>query len=293
MHRLFVTSMAAAAFAGSVLIAAQEGSRLPSEPVGQFGRSVTGAYDGWFDNSDGTASFLVGYYNRNSGQSVDIPIGPANRIEPGGPDMGQPTHFLPGRNIGMFTVRVPRGFTPQQSLTWTLTTNGQTTSIPLRVKQDYYVSPFGGDTIGNQPPVIRFAQAGPTITGPTANAARAVTLVTPASSPLPLTIWADDDARYTSGTNAPMRNPPPPVSITWSKYRGPGLVVFTDAHPRLDTLKGGKVGEPYSGRGATTATFSTPGEYVLHALVNDYSGAGGNGEVCCWTTSLVAVTVTP
>ena len=35
-----------------------------------------------------------------------------------------------------------------------------------------------------------------------------------------LDIVADDDAQYTSGTNAPMANTPPPVTITVSKYRG-------------------------------------------------------------------------
>ena len=33
-------------------------------------------------------SSCIGYYNRNKDQTLDIPIGPNNRIEPGGPDMG-------------------------------------------------------------------------------------------------------------------------------------------------------------------------------------------------------------
>ena len=36
-----------------------------------------------------------------------------------------------------------------------------------------------------------------------------------------------------------------------------------------------------------------PGEYVLQVLANDYSGDGGGGFVCCWTNTLVKVTVTP
>jgi len=32
---------------------------------------------------------------------------------------------------------------------------------------------------------------------------------------------------------------------------------------------------------------------VLQVTANDYSGEGGAGEVCCWTTALVKVTVTP
>lgn len=293
MTRLFAVGLSSSLLAGAMLLSAQEGGQLPSEPRGHFGGSVTGAYDGWFDHPDGSRSFLVGYFNRNLDQTLDIPIGPNNRIEPGGPDMGQPTHFLPGRNVGVFTVTVPKGFTPTQTLAWTLVANGRTTRIPLRLKADYFVSPFGGDAIGNTPPVIRFAENGPAISGPVASTARTLALKTQVATPLPLTIWADDDARYTSGTNAPMRNPPPPVSIAWATYRGPGTVTFANAAPALTIRKGGRVGEPYSGVGSTTATFSAPGEYLLHAMVNDYSGAGGNGEVCCWTTALVAVTVTP
>ena len=38
--------------------------------------------------------------------------------------------------------RCPKEFTPQQRLTWTITVNGQTNSIPLRMHTDYNVSPF-------------------------------------------------------------------------------------------------------------------------------------------------------
>ena len=71
--------------------------QLPLEPAHDSGQSVTGAYEGWFKNPDGSFSLLLGYYNRNLKQPLDIPVGPNNRIEPGGPDRGQPTHFLPNR----------------------------------------------------------------------------------------------------------------------------------------------------------------------------------------------------
>jgi hypothetical protein len=32
---------------------------------------------------------------------------------------------------------------------------------------------------------------------------------------------------------------------------------------------------------------------MLHLTANDYSGEGGGGEVCCWTTAIVKVAVTP
>jgi len=85
--------------------------QLPNEPFRQFGTSVTGAFEGWFGASDGTRYFLIGYLNRNNTQAVDVPIGPNNHIDPGGPDLGQPTHFLPGRQWGMFVVKVPAEFT--------------------------------------------------------------------------------------------------------------------------------------------------------------------------------------
>ena len=77
--------------AGAVALSAQQAPILPSEPPRGFGTSITGAYDGWFDNPDGSHTFLVGYLNRNRSLEVDVPIGPNNRIEPGGPDLGQPT----------------------------------------------------------------------------------------------------------------------------------------------------------------------------------------------------------
>ena len=83
-------------FAAGVLLSGQQ---LPNEPPRQFGSAVTPAFDGWFDSPDGSHNFLVGYLNRNSKQPIDVPIGPNNRIEPGGPDLGQPTHFLPGPSL--------------------------------------------------------------------------------------------------------------------------------------------------------------------------------------------------
>ena len=89
-----------------------------------------------------------------------------------------------------------------------------------------------------------------------------------------------------------MRGQRPPVALSWATYRGPGKVTFDKPKPALERIKGGAVNEPYEGKATTTAKFSEPGEYVLQVTANDYSGEGGSGEVCCWTTSLVKVTVT-
>jgi len=105
---------------------------------------------------------------------------------------------------------------------------------------------------------------------------------------MPLDIFADDDALYASGTNTPMLGSRPPVTVSLSKYRGPGTVKVQSA-VRLDTVNGGKPDEPYSGKGTANVTFGEPGEYVIHVQANDYSGNGGGGAGCCWTTALVKV----
>lgn len=150
-------------------------AQLPVGPPRQFGAGVTGAFEGWFTHTDGQLYFLVGYLNRNFEQALDVPIGSNNRIEPGGPDLGQPTHFRPGRRTGMFLVSVPKDLTPQQRLTWTIVANGQTNVIPLRLHPDYVVSPFTDVAIKNTPPIVRFEEKGPALQGPLAQLAQAVT----------------------------------------------------------------------------------------------------------------------
>jgi len=276
--------------AAGVALSAQQ---LPSEPQRQFGTGITGSFEGWFANADGGRSFLVGYLNRNTAQELDVPIGPNNRIEPGGPDMGQPTHFLAGRQWGVFSIPVPKEFTTaDERLTWTIVVNGQTTSIPLKLHPDYTVSPFADVAVKNTPPVVQLEEKGPSLQGPVARLDTASARTTPLASPLALTVWVTDDARYASGTMAVPRTLPPPVQITWSKYRGPGAVSFEAADPPVQTIAGGGVNVQFRGKADASARFTAPGEYVLHLLVNDFSGEGGAGEICCWTTALVKVTVT-
>ena len=275
---------------GGVWVSAQQAPVLPYEPPKQFGASITGAFEGWFDSADGTHNFLIGYFNRNLKQPQDVPIGPNNRIEPGGPDLGQPTHFEPNRRTGVFVVQVPKSFAPDQKLMWTLTVNGQTTQIPLRVNPNYVVNPFADVAVGNAPPVVKLAEAGPAIQGPVALLSKAPALTATVGTPLSLDAWVEDDGKFASATMAPVADKVP-VELHWAKYRGPGAVKFDMTSPKLVVAKGGKMNEPFSAKGAVTATFATPGDYALMLLATDYSGEGGNGEVCCWTNAYVKVTV--
>ena len=291
MNRLILGGLCAATvLAGGAVLAAQQG--LPDAPAKGFGTSITGAYEGWYDNPDGTHVFLVGYYNRNINRDMDVPIGPNNRIEPGGPDMGQPTHFLKGRQTGVFTITVPKAFTKEQRLTWTIIVNGITTVIPLRTPADYNISPFKDAAVGNTPPVIHlFDEKAAGIQGPLSSVATAVAKTATLASGLALPVWIQDDAKYTSGTNAPLKNVPAPATITWSQFRGPADVTFDNAKPKLEVLAGGGVDQPFTGKATVTAKFKQAGEYYLQLTANDFSGNGGGGEVCCWSSALVKVTV--
>ena len=106
--------------------------QLPMEPLKDSGQNIYPAFEGWYQNADGTYTLLIGYYNRNKKQTLDIPIGPNNRIEPGGPDQGQPTHFEVGRGWGTIAIKVPKDF-GDKKLTWTITANGKTVSVPFGV----------------------------------------------------------------------------------------------------------------------------------------------------------------
>jgi hypothetical protein len=278
---------AAGLLAGGVVLSGQK-IAIP-EPRRGAGDSITGAFEGWYYNPDGSRAFLIGYYNRNGRQELDVPIGPNNRIEPGGPDMGQPTHFLTGRQWGMFMVPIPRDFKPDDSYVWTITANGQTTSIPLRTKPDYVMSPFTEIAVGNTPPVIRFEQTGKTTQGPIATLANAPVRTATVGTPFALPLFITDDMKYTSGTSAPPSAQRAPASLRWSKYRGAGNVTFDKARPELEKLS--QAEGQYSARATTNATFSEAGDYVLHVTANDYSGDGGGGFGCCWTTALLKVTV--
>jgi hypothetical protein len=256
---------------------------LSMEPLHESGQSVTGAFEGWFQNPDGTYSLLFGYFNRNLTEELDIPIGPNNRIEPGGPDRGQPTHFLTRRQWGVFTVTVPKNF-GEGKLTWTLVANHQATVIPASLNPLWELSPFHEEGMGNTPPTLAFAEAGPTVQGP-----RAISTLLEAtiSNPLPLTLWVADDARTLPGGKPPRT---PPVSLRWSKFRGPGEVKIANPHPAVVEAPWQAAGV-FHGKAVTTATFSEPGEYVLRVVANDWSGDGGQGFQCCWTNALVKVQV--
>jgi hypothetical protein len=291
------------------------------EPLGARGEAIFPAFEAWGPDKTGeNLLLLLGYYNRNKGQELVIPIGPDNRIEPNGPDYGQPTHFYTGRQHGVFAIKVPKDF-GNTRLTWSLMANGQTSTISFWLNAPYWINFYKHQANSNEPPVIRLAREGQTMTGPPVEIAQ--TLSGDVGRPVPLTVWASDvptqereveaelaaRARAATAARAPdsvaiiggqiiggargggadeaARTPAPDITVNWRKHRGPGQVTFAQGRIPLVTKRDPRVFLEAS----TTATFGAPGEYVVRAQVNDTSGDGGGGEQCCWTTALVRVTV--
>ena len=297
--------------------AQQARAPLVLEPLGATGEAIYPALEGWGPDKNGDTLILLGYYNRNKTQELDIPIGPDNRIEPAGPDFGQPTHFYAGRQHGVFAIKVPKDFGTQK-LTWTLVANGQTSTISFWLNPAYWVNFYKHPANGNEPPVIRLLRDGPTMTGPPAGTAQALSGLV--GKPVALTVWASDvptqvnegeealavrnrassaargnqDAvaiiggQVIGGAKAGGEAPAPPdITVNWRKHRGPGDVTFAQSRIPLVT----KRNPTLFLEATTTATFAAPGEYVVRAQVNDTSGDGGGGEQCCWTTALLKVDV--
>ncbi len=256
---------------------------LPLEPSHFTGQSITGAFEGWFPNKDGSFSLLLGYFNRNQREEFDIPVGPNNHIDPGGPDYGQPTHFLPGRMWGEFVIKVPKDF-GDKKLTWTITVNGKTTTIPMYLMTDWEVSPFE-DATKNTPPYISFSESGPFVNGPAGQTSTATATV---GTPLPITIWVADDANVVEGAQRPRT---PAATVFWTKFRGPGKVTFSNDRPPIEKAEFNAPVKQFQGKATTTATFSEPGEYVLRVVGNDWTRDGGGGFQCCWTNAQLKVSV--
>jgi hypothetical protein len=314
MMRTFRLITARRSFAYAVAVACAvltattaAGQALPLEPPKDAGMGITPAFEGWYQNEDGTYTLLVGYFNRNAKETMDIPVGPNNRIEPGGPDLGQPTYFGVRRNWGVFTVKVPKDF-GNKRLTWTIVSNGKTASIPIGVIKGYQIEPLKDAAMKNEPPRIKLDENGKTVIGPPVGIVATYTATV--GQPLTLSAWVTDVVGTDENTTPPRQQPPPPgagpetagrggagaqagrgrgpavppLRLSWHKFRGPGTVTFAEAAPKVDTASGGKA--------TTTATFSEPGEYILRAQANDRTGDGGGGFQCCWTNAHVKVTVT-
>ena len=252
------------AAAASALLLAGPGHPWADAQTGfARGQDVSPTFDGWEQNPDGSYTMYFGYYNRNTQEEIDVPVGPENSFDTGG-DRGQPTHFYPSRKWWVFGVVVPADWAKDRRLVWTLTTHGKTNQAKgwlqpeWEVDKDLISKNATRDpslmTSGSNELDIDHENRPPTLTG---TVPRTVSL----ADALTLTATAVDDGR-------PKPVPDPAgrlqqgVRVRWILYRGAGKVQLEP-----DIMSGRVYGKPATL--ATKARFTTPGDYRLRAIASD------------------------
>jgi hypothetical protein len=226
------------------------------------GQDVSPTFNGWQQNKDGSYTLYFGYFNRNSDEEVDIPIGPDNNFDLNGKiDQGQPTHFYPNPRWWVFGVVVPRDWPKDKRVVWTLTSRGITSQAKGWLEPEWEVdqgiisknSPRDSMLMTVSIGDIDFDNEPPATTG---SPAQTIKL----GDPLTLTVTATDDGRPKPLANAGGRQQG--VRIRWIVYRGSGKVRFDP-----DIMPGREYGKPATLQ--TKVTFSTPGDYRLRAIASD------------------------
>ncbi len=263
----------------------------PLAPVPPEGQRVAPFFDGFYENEDGSITLSFGYSNFNREETVEIPLGPNNFIEPKEYDGRQPTSFptVSGlgptgarrdRERGVFTITVPATF--KGDVVWTLRHGGQTHKVTGRAKTGAYGLKWPM-AMGSIPPLLRFKADGPTGRGPAGLESAPLQATT--GTPLPVTIWLKDDSvRDADSIQIKERGKPrPAINVNWYKHSGPGPVTFDPPTSALMELEGST---------ASTITFTQPGTYVLRVRADNFGRPDTSaGNQCCWTNGYIRVTV--
>ena len=263
------------------------GIAAPGAQIQPSVNNITPVYEGWVPKPDGSYDLLFGYMNHDWNDQVSIPVGPDNNLQPGGPDVGQPTNFFPRRNRFAFQVHVPKDFGSKE-IVWTLTSKGRTDKTYGSLRPDYVlddtsimsnIGTGGGlsttpDMVGNKAPVLKLEGSA----SRTARVGEAVALAAVAT---------DDgkpnkrDMPSLLGGSYMLPQSATGLRLSFFVYRGPGVAVTFDppqAEVWENTHDGGR--SPWSAgfktppvpegnRWQARAAFTQPGTYVVRALAHD------------------------
>jgi hypothetical protein len=234
------------------------------------GQTVAPVFEGWERNPDGTFNMVFGYMNRNYEEIVNVPIGPNNNIEPGGPDQGQPTHFFTRRSQFVFRVKVPEDF-GNKDLIWTLTTRGHTEKAYASLKIEYELDKRL--IMMNNAGISQRGEAGEINEWPLVKVLDGAQRTVKTGDPLTLTAFASDDgipASDPTSTSRERRRRVYGLRVGWFVYRGAGKVTFAPEQI-IRVYPSGYVPPPVPADGmfSVRATFSEPGAYVLRVMADD------------------------
>jgi len=267
---LSAPAFAQRSIAGAVVPLSAQTDQSAAAVRHERGQLVAPVYEGWYRDGKGELNLSFGYLNRNFTEELDIPIGPDNKIEPGPPDQGQPTHFIPRRQWGAFSVVVPRELEHQllaekRTVTWTLRANGQMATVPANLSSAYSIDALHEPTVGNEPPELQFESGGSAGMGPFGARSK---ITATAGVPIVIRMRVHDDQRaLPQKRNAG-------VKLLWTRYRGAGAVQFADATSSV-------VGD---GPASVTVTFADPGEYAIRVEAID---SEIHDFQCCWSNGIV------
>ena len=223
------------------------------------GQNVVAAFDGWERHADGTFGMVFSYYNRNYEEVIDVPIGPDNNIEPGGPDQGQPTHFLPARHKFVFSVTVPRDWDPKKRIVWTLIVRGKTEKANAFLLPEWEINNQVRAQNGDSLHSVIIGNASDDNERPDITPGPPQQIALPATATLTAAVKDDGlpKPRARRGAAAPPR---PQLFVNWVMYRGPAGATIRFS-PESSTVE--------DGRASTIASFSRPGQYVVRAYADD------------------------
>ena len=262
----------------ALLLAASAGAQVTpfservfnEQVLRRSGQPVIPLFEGYYPNPDGTYEICFGYFNLNTEEDVDIPLGPDNMIEPAEFDGMQPTHFdrVPAanyrRHFCVFTVNVPADF-GEREVRWTLNTHGEAITTPGKVLLSYFLDEPNSGGRGIIAPVLRFEEDGPEFKGRTGFTGERLTVAV--GDPLTLSVWVDhpDDRSW----------------VAWTLHQGAGRVTFAESEMWVPKAEGVST---------TTARFGEPGEYLIRVQAID-SPTSSFEFHCCWTNGYIPVTV--
>lgn len=280
--------------------------RWPLQPRAPGERLIAPFMEGWYANEDGTYTISFGYNNFNR-DTLFIPVGEGNSLDPAEFNGVQPTVFFPGHHRGIFTVTLP-AVMKEQDVWWTITrSNGDVTKVPGRVSSNAYELDWMPRPHGTVPPAVWFESDRDVGRGPPGVMAER-TLSVAAGSPLTVSINVKElsvrdpaDTRFAEALT---------LRVVWSQLQGPGHVEFTrhESTPVPEEPEEGRQGgdgprpdpppevitvpDDVESTVLVVATFAEPGEYLLLGKVDNWRAPdSSSADQCCWTNGYVRVTV--
>jgi len=306
--RQLATGALAAALSG--LVAAPLFAQLPAHlrdyPLASRkaeGEPVAPMFNGWIANEDGSTQLIFGFANQNREADVDIPIGPNNKLEPAQFDGAQPTHFpvvsrggfVGIQERGVFAVTVPPEMAGTE-VVWTLTSGGQTWSVPGRATSTSYEMSTDPAAWGSTNPAIRFDPNGPESTD--RQGIYAPRLTAKVGEPVTLRAYVQDRGEREEYTE--LERYVYSVGTEWVLHQGPAVPEIDQA--RITGRERDRAGAGEDAQQSTNgweevvtqARFPVPGDYVIRLRVDNFTAPDSKFDnQCCWSNAFVPVTITP